>query len=250
MTLIGAEIVKLVRRRGLMAWAALLTLGSVVVPYAVLLLLHAIDPARHGPAGAGENPQHVLGMLALVGGVAGLLVSTTAGAQDHSSGVFRDLVLTGRSRAALFLARVGGALAIYVPLVAVAFGLAVGAAFAFAGDEPSVLAGQVPAYAAWTLATALLNVALGVALATAAGSRVAIGVLLAWNAIVAPLLLQLRDLGDLRGLIGNAAAQDLAPAGPATASVGMSTGAALLVLAVWLALPLLAGARVTRRRDA
>ena len=108
----------------------------------------------------------------------------------------------------------------------------------------------MPGYAGWIAATALLNVVLGVALATMTGSRVAIGVLLAWNAIVAPLLLQLRGLGDLRTLLGTAAAQDFAPAGPATTQVAMSTGAALLVLALWVALPLLAGARVAQRRDA
>ena len=55
MTLTGAEILKLVRRRGLMIWAALLTLGPVVVAYAVLVSLHAVDPARWGAAAAART---------------------------------------------------------------------------------------------------------------------------------------------------------------------------------------------------
>ncbi len=250
MNLTGAEVLKLVRRRGLMIWVAVLTLGSVLVPYAVLVALHAAAPERHGPAGGGENPLQVLGLLAMIGGVGGILIAATAGSQDHSSGVFRDLVVTGRPRTALFLARVRGALAVYLPLVAVAFALAVAASFAFAGGEPSLLRGHVPGYAAWVAATAVLNVVLGVSLATIVSSRISIAVLIAWNTAVAPLLLQLRDLGGIRAAVGSSAAQHFVPAGPATVQVAMSTATALLVLALWTAIPLVLAARATTRRDA
>ena len=250
MTLARAEILKLVRRRGLMTWTALLTLGSVVVPYAVLVTLHALAPGRHGPAGSGENPEHVLGLLALVGGVGAIVLATTAGSQDHSSGVFRELAATGRSRTALFRARVRGALTVYLPLVAVAFALATIASYAFAGGERAASAGDVARYGAWLAATTLLNVVLGVSLASIVGSRIAVGALLAWSAIVAPLLLQVADLGGTRALIGTAAAQHFAPAGPAATQIAMSSVTALAVLTVWIALPLLVGAHVTKRRDA
>ena len=250
MTLARAEALKLIRRRGLMTWTALLTLGSVVVPYAVLVTLHALDPGRHGAAGSGENPERVLGLLALIGGVGAIIVATTAGSQDHSSGVFRELAATGRSRTALFLARVRGALAVYLPLVAAAFALAVIAAYAFAGGERTSSAGDVAGYAGWLAATTLLNVVLGVSLASIVGSRIAVGALLAWNAIVAPLLLQVAGLGGTRALIGTAAAQHFAPASPAATQITMSTVSALAVLTVWIALPLLIGAHVTKRREA
>jgi hypothetical protein len=250
MTLTGAEILKLVRRRGLMTWAVLLTFGSVVVPYAVLVTVHALDPGRHGPAGSGENPEQVLGLLAIIGGVGAIIVATTAGSQDVSSGVFRELVATGRSRTALFLARVRGALAVYVPLVAAAFLVAVAASYAFAGGEPTASVGDVAGYAQWLAATTLLNVVLGVSLASIVSSRIAVGVLLAWNAIVAPLLLQIGDLGGVRAAIGTAATQHFAPAGPTTTQIAMSTATALAVLALWVTIAVLAGTHVTKRRDA
>jgi hypothetical protein len=250
MTLTGAEVLKLVRRRALMTWAVVLTLGSVVVPYAVLVALRALDADRYGPAGGAQNLEHVLGLLALLGGVAAIVVATTAGSQDVASGVFRELVVTGRSRRALFLARVRGALAVCVSLVAAAFGLAVAASYALAGAETTASAGEVAGYGAWLGATTVLNVVLGVALASIVSSRVAVGALLAWNAIVAPLLLQIADLEGLRAAIGTAAAQHFAPGGPATTQVAMSTATALGVLALWIAVPLLAGAHVTKRRDA
>jgi hypothetical protein len=50
MRLVRAEILKLVRRRGLMIWSALLTVGSVLVALIVLLVLHAVNPAKQGSA--------------------------------------------------------------------------------------------------------------------------------------------------------------------------------------------------------
>ena len=49
-------------------------------------------------------------MLALLAAVAGAIVGATAGGADIEAGVFRDLAATGRSRTALFFARVPGAL--------------------------------------------------------------------------------------------------------------------------------------------
>ena len=46
MNLVSAEILKLVRRRGTMAWCAILTIGSVLVAWIVLVSLHAANPAR------------------------------------------------------------------------------------------------------------------------------------------------------------------------------------------------------------
>ena len=50
-------------------------------------------------------------------------LGATAGTTDLTDGMFRHLVVTGRSRTALYLARLPAGLAILVPLVAVAFTL-------------------------------------------------------------------------------------------------------------------------------
>ena len=47
MRLVAAEILKLRRRRALMIWSALLTVGPTLVAYAVLLSLHATNPDKH-----------------------------------------------------------------------------------------------------------------------------------------------------------------------------------------------------------
>ena len=60
----------------------------------------------------------------MAGSVAGAIVGATAGAADIEAGVFRDLVATGRSRLALFFARVPGAWAIVLPMLALAVALA------------------------------------------------------------------------------------------------------------------------------
>ena len=53
-------------------------------------------------------------------GVAGVIIGATAGGADIEAGVWRDLVATGRGRIALFAARVPGALALVLPILAVA----------------------------------------------------------------------------------------------------------------------------------
>lgn len=55
-----------------------------------------------------------MGILGMAAPVAGVLVGATAGGADLEAGVFRDLATTGRSRTALFAARLPGAWAIGV----------------------------------------------------------------------------------------------------------------------------------------
>jgi hypothetical protein len=105
----------------------------VLVQYLTLVLLHANDPAHHGPAGGLDHLAGTASTLVTLAPVAGVLLGAAAGAGDVEAGLFRELVVTGRSRLALFAAQVPGGLALLVPMVAVAWALAVGASFAFAG---------------------------------------------------------------------------------------------------------------------
>ena len=125
--LIRADLLKLRRNRGLLAAAAAMTIGPVVVAYAILVILHAANPAHHGPAGGIANLGHGTSLLAVIGSVAAVLVGASAGAGDLGSGVFRELVVTGRSRVALFASRIPGGLAFLLPLVGVAVALTAGA---------------------------------------------------------------------------------------------------------------------------
>ncbi len=60
-------------------------------------------------------------MLFIFGFIVAATLGCTAGSVDLTEGMFRHLVVTGRSRLALYLARIPAGLAIIVPLVAVGF---------------------------------------------------------------------------------------------------------------------------------
>jgi hypothetical protein len=250
MRLLAAEILKLRKRRALMIWSALLALGPTIVAYIVLLALHAANPDKHGPAGSVDNLRHILALIAGLGGIAAIIVGTTAGTQDVAAGVYRDLVVTGRSRRALFAARAPGAAAVYLPFLALSFLLAVGGSFAFADGGATPGAGEIGREAIWIGATGLLNVALGVALGAFVPSRVAVGVLIGWGVIAAPLLIGIGALGGARKWIDVAATSHFAPSDMRPGNLAMSAGMAVLVILLWLAIPLQLGALWTERRDA
>jgi hypothetical protein len=250
MRLVQAEVLKIVRRRGLMAWTIILTIGAVLVTEVILVLLHAFNPDHHGPAGGQANMSHYLDVLLGLGTVASIMVGATAGSQDVVNGVFRDLVVTGRSRATLFNVRAPGALLVVLPIVAVGFALGVGGAFAFAGALPHPAAGVIARYAAFIFASILMNVVLAVGLASFASSRVVVGVLIAWNVLVGPLLIQIGSLGGGRKAIDLTAIDHFGPHQYVNDDVKMSTLTAFVVLCAWIAVFNAAGRIWTARRDA
>jgi hypothetical protein len=102
LALISSDVLKLRRRRGMLAISLLLTAGLMAVAFVVMAVQHGGNPARYGPAGGLGNYQDDIGVVALMALVVGTIIGATAGTQDIESGVFRDLAATGRSRMALF----------------------------------------------------------------------------------------------------------------------------------------------------
>jgi len=249
MRLVSAEALKIVRRRGTMIWCAILTVGSVVVADIVLVALHAANASKHGPAGGFENFRHVVLLMSGLGNVAAILIGSAAGSQDSSSGVLRDLVVTGRPRKTLFRVRYPGALIVFLPLLAVGFALTTLGAFVFAGGLPTPGASTIGHYAAYAVATATVDIGLAIGLAAFASSRVVVGVLIAWNAIVAHLLVAIGSLGSARKFIDVAATERLLPAVDRGTVIPMSTVTALLILLAWIAVFQGAGQWWTERRD-
>jgi len=88
----------------------------------IRLLLHVFAPRTSPPAG-GYTIFVVLaaGFLPTFGFITAVIVGSTAGSRDLTEGMFRQLVVTGRSRLALYLARIPAGLAILVPLIAIAY---------------------------------------------------------------------------------------------------------------------------------
>lgn len=250
MRLISAEVLKLVRRRGLMTWSLLLTVGSVLIAEIIVVILHAVNPAHHGPAGGSTNLEHYVFLASGLGNVAAILIGATAGTQDVSSGVFRDLVVTGRKRSSLFRVRAPGALIVFLPMLAVSLGLAIAGSFVFAGDLPTPSASTILDFIEYSVAITAIDVIIAVGLAAFASSRVVVGVMIAWNAIVGPLLLQISALGSARKAIDVAAAQHFTPPNVDTSKIAMSTATALFVLVIWAAVFTNVGRSWTIRRDA
>jgi hypothetical protein len=243
--LVGAELLKLRRRRALVAASLALIVGPMLVAYVVLAVLHAANPAKYGPAGGVDSLGGSLGLLTQIGAVAAILIGVNAGGGDLAAGVFRELVVTGRSRLALFAARIPGGLALLLPLVAVAVAIAATASVALVGSEQKPGAGLLLEYAAWVGLVMTLAFLLALGVSSLLGSRsTSIGVLLAWQLAVAPLLLQ---SGKVDTVLVGAAFKRMEP-GSGSASISLTT--AIVLIVAWTLAPLIAGAWRTQTRDA
>lgn len=122
--MIATRLLELRKRRGLIAALVLVTVGIPTVFLLVRLLLHAVAPKTYGPAGGYDIFTGLTaGVLYVFGFIVAAALGSTAGSVDLTDGMFRHLVVTGRSRLALYLARIPAGLAIIVPLVAIGFSI-------------------------------------------------------------------------------------------------------------------------------
>jgi hypothetical protein len=119
--LISAKFLELRKRRTLMIVTVAFTVGLPVIFYAIRLLYHLGDPARYAPAGAPNAFATVGILMAEFGFIAAVMLGATAGTADLTDGMFRHLVITGRSRLALYLARIPAGLSILLSLAAAGF---------------------------------------------------------------------------------------------------------------------------------
>lgn len=252
--LVGADLLKLRRSRSLGAVTAVLTVVAVAVTVAIIELLHVANPAKHGPAGGVENLGHLAGLIGLLGAAAAAIVGSRAGAGDKDAGVYRDLVVTGRSRVSLFLSRIPAGAAFLLPFVAGAYAIAAVSSVVFAGSNPMPDVRLLVVTGLWTLLDVAVFYVLSVSVAALLGSRsYAIGVVLAFRLAISPLVASIAALGIVRELMPGVAIESLSPAGLGGAArqsphVAMSTGAIAAVLIVWAVAAIgLAGWRDVRR---
>ena len=249
--MIAAEVLKLVRRRGQMVVALMLTVGAVAAGYAITWGYHLSDAVRYGPAGGSHNLEGAMWVIATVGGVAAVLIGTTAGVGDQSAGVFRELVVTGRSRLVLFACRIPGAAVVFLPMVLLAFAVAIGCTFALAGGLATPSGSLIAKDAVWLVAVATVQLLVALGFSAVVGSRAtAVGVLLGWQLAVSQLLLSIDQLGVLRQLVPRAGELRLQPFGTEPLGFAMTAGAAVTVLVAWTAVLLVAGARRTVQLEA
>jgi hypothetical protein len=181
-----------------------------------------------------------------------VLIGAEAGAGDLAAGVFCDNVLTGRSRLALFLARIPAALAVTLAVTGLGFAVGLAATFAFAGGLPTPSLSLILESAPWlALANGVVCV-IAIGLATLTGSRPGtITALIGWELVLSPLLLQATSLGSLRSGLLDGVLIFLKP-GPDSGApvVSMSVALAVVVAALWLLVLPSLGAWRTQTRDA
>jgi len=120
--MITTRFMELRKRRGLMIALVAVNIGLPTIFLVVRLLSHAIAPKSYGPAGGYDIFSLLVAcFMYIFGFIVAASVCCTAGSIDLTEGMFRHLVITGRSRLALYLARIPAGLAIVIPIVAVGF---------------------------------------------------------------------------------------------------------------------------------
>lgn len=251
--LVNAELLKLRKRRGLAAAVWALTILPMVIAYGVLLTLHATNPVEHGPAGGLENFVPSIDVLTTLTVVAAVLVGATLGTGDLTAGVFRELVVTGRSRLALSAARVPAGLAFLLVPIAVAFGITAAASRVFTGVREPPSGTLLVQSGAWLALVAAVSMAIALGVASLFSSRgTSIGILLGWQLGLMPVLIAIGSLGSLREGLFYTAAERLEPAALVEGQIAVSTSAAtaVVVLIAWTVIPLALGAWRTSTRDA
>jgi hypothetical protein len=248
----AAEVLKLRRNRGLMAFALLLSVGVVVLFFGYTGGQHATDPRHYGPAGGLFGFGRGVRLVGLYfGALVAALIGTEAATADQTSGVFRDLVATGRSRISLYGVRAPAALCVTLAITGTAFALTTACSFLLAGNQPTPSVGVILQSAAWIALANAMVVFLAVGVGSLTGSRAVtlVGVI-GWLTVATQLLLQVNSLGSIRDGVLSAALGQLAPVGGTVLGITMATGTAVAVLAGWLVIPAALGAWRTVTKDA
>ncbi|HEY5344503.1 MAG TPA: ABC transporter permease [Solirubrobacteraceae bacterium] len=251
----GADFLKLRRKRGIMIWALVLAVAPILIFFLVSAIQHASNPGKYGPAGGVKNFSDGLRVVTLFfGPLAAILIGVEAGTGDASAGVFRDLVVTGRSRLALFASRVPAALAVCWIVIIAAYVLLLAGSLVFASNLPTPGGALILNSLGFALLGTGVLCVIAVGLASLTTSKpAAIIVMIAWQVVASPLLAGISSLGSSRRAILSQAIAHFSPVhvgeGGHGASVTMGEGTALLVVVVWVAVFLALGAWRTRTMD-
>jgi ABC-type transport system involved in multi-copper enzyme maturation permease subunit len=249
-----ADLLKLRKKRGTLIWALVLALAPVVVFFVVKAVQHSSNAVKYEPAGGIEGYRDGLRAVAVFfGPLAAILIGVEAGAGDVSAGVFRDLVVTGRSRAALFASRVPAALTLCWAVVLGAFALLLLGTYALASGRPTPDAALVFNGLGFTLLSTGVICAVAVGFASLTASKAAsITALIGWQLVASPLISQIGSLASTRRGLLSESVEHFSPVdvGGHGASVFVPSATALVVIVAWLVLFVGLGAWRTRQMDA
>lgn len=245
-SLIRIELLKLRKRRGLMAMALLLGVGLVTVVFTVKAVRHGIDPQHVVPAGGVKSFENVTDFLGMLAVVIASIIGVTAGAGDAELGVLRDALATGRSRLALFGARAAAATTVTLAIMAAALGMVTALSVVFAGSNHVPALSEIVQRDAAVLAFAAASALVCTGVATFARVRGPVmASLIAFGVVISELLLRVDFLGNVRDAVPLAAFKRMV--GDATSGFHMSLAVAIVVAIAWAAAALAAGGWWARR---
>jgi hypothetical protein len=256
--MVGADFLKLRKKRGTLLWALVLVMAPLLIYFIVKAAQHSSSPAEHSPAGGVGGFKDAMPLLALFfGPLAAIMIGTDGGAGDLAAGVFRDLVVTGRSRLALFGSRVPAAVGLCWLVVTAGYVLALIGVYALASGTPTPSAALAVNGFLFTLFATGIICVVAVGFSSLTGSRpAALTVLIGWQLVASRILENIESLGSSRKLILSQAVAHFSPIGLSDhgprggGTVTMSTATAVIVALVWIALFLALGAWRTRTMDA
>ncbi len=257
--MVGADFLKLRKKRSTLVWALVLAVAPLAIYFIVKTAQHSSSPSEHGPAGGIHGYEDAMPVVALFfGPLAAIMIGTDGGAGDLAAGVFRDLVVTGRSRVALFAARVPAALGLCWLVMLVAYAVLALGTYALASGTPTPGGALMIDGLLFTLFSTGIVCVIAVGFASLTGSRpAALTVLIGWQLIASRILENIESLGSSRKLILSQAVAHFSPIGLSGhhgprggATVTMSTSTAVIVALAWIVVFLALGAWRTRTMDA
>lgn len=256
--LVGADFLKLRKRRGVVIWALVVMLVPLVLYFIIRAAQHSSNPLETGPAGGLPGYTDALRIVAVIcGPLAAILIGTEAGVTDSASGVFRDLVATGRSRLALFASRLPAALLFCWLVAAAGYAVLSAGTYIFASGAPTPSGSLMLNGLAFTLLSTGVACAVALGFSALTASRpAALTVLIGWELVGGPIIARIESLGSARKVVLSEAVTHFAPVslgqGMGRHGVGlpMSQGTAIAVMAVWVVVFLALGAWRTCTMDA
>ncbi|TAN30755.1 MAG: hypothetical protein EPN30_00770 [Actinomycetota bacterium] len=210
--MLRAETKKLTRRKGVMAFTVIGTVGAIVITFAILEIYHLSNPLKYSPIGGMSGFNKVIVLLGQITIISASILGTTAGSQDMESGVIRDLIVTGRSRTTIFLLRIEGAAIVWLVPLIVAFLIGMAVVFGLAGGTKEPSLHLVLGAALYCIGVSLVYVLTAAGFASLFGTRgPAIAIMIGWTFVIEALLVNVSALGPVRNLFLTTAISALSP---------------------------------------
>jgi hypothetical protein len=250
--LIGVKLLELRKRRTLMIVTTLFTVALPIIFYAIRAIYHVGDPAHSGSAGEPDALATIGTVMDEFGFIIATVLGATAATADLTDGMFRHLVITGRSRLALYLARIPAGLAILLPLAAAGITVAcLVTAFAhtpLTAGEVTPSAGAMARSGLWLELDLVIGFTVGFGLGSLMGQRtIPVILLIALEIIITPRLVghPLPHLLNGERLFVGVAMAQLKPAALAGGTVitpqGATTGPNLPPMPTWALITVIVG---------